>query len=910
MSKQRLFIIDTMAMAFRTFYAIRSLSTSSGQPVNAVYGSLLFLWGLIEKERPDYLVFATDSKEQTFRHKLYEAYKANRKEMPEELAAQIPLLFRLFQAMQAPILKEPGLEADDLIGSLAVQKASPHMHVYIVSGDKDFMQLVGPHISLLQPKKGGENAVVELQGVFDKFGCKPEQVIDILALMGDASDNVPGVHGIGDKGAAKLIQEFHSLDGIYANLDKISNKRQRETLETHRDMAFLSKQLVTIHTEHKLEHDLEELRCNPDTALGNPELLALMEELEFKQYIDKVRKRLQSLPATAQLTPSQEAERAAHNYQVVRTEAELKNFVELMSQADAISFDTETTGLDRCSDVPIGASFSVESGEAYYLPLHESHRLVPEERVKAVISEVLNRPGVLKVGHNQKFDLQMLANIGIKVEGPLADTMMAAYLIDPIERSHGLDDCCLRYLHYRKIPTSELLDAKGSMLNAPLEKLTEYACEDADYTLRLYKALRPKLEAMELTTIYETIEMPLVPILAKMEHRGINVDTEILSEISNKLAEQAASLEKEIYKEAGESFNINSPKQLQVILFEKLKIHELLGLKRIKKTKSGYSTDVSVLEQMEGHPLPKALLNYRMVTKLKNTYVDSLPQLIHSGTTRIHTHFHQTGTATGRLSSSDPNMQNIPIRSEAGREIRKAFRPSQKDWVIVSADYSQIELRILAALAADENLKDAFAQGLDIHTATAAKILGVSPAEVTPNQRSQAKAINFGIIYGMGPQRLARETGVSMKEAKEFIDRYFTSYPKIRSYIEKSIHFAREHEYTRTLLGRRRPLKEINNSQDGAGLANAQNIAVNSPVQGSAADLIKKAMILVQKKLEESPYHAKMLLQVHDELVFECPRTEVEPVMRLIKDEMEHAMDLGVPLKVEVGFGDNWLEAH
>ncbi|MCX6128262.1 MAG: DNA polymerase I, partial [Proteobacteria bacterium] len=555
-------------------------------------------------------------------------------------------------------------------------------------------------------------------------------------------------------------------------------------------------------------------------------------------------------------------------------------------------------------------SLSFVEAEAFYIPLHSSHTTVPQARLHEVLQTILNRPQVLKVGHNLKFDLQMLTNINLKVSGPFADTMLASHLLDAGERSHSLDECCLRYLHYRKIPTSELLDKQSSMLTVALDRLTEYACEDADYTLRLYKVLMSKLEATQQVSAFETIEMPLVPILAKMEQTGVFVDTEILAEISNKLALRAIDLEKEIHERAGESFNIASPKQLQSILFDKLKIHEELGLKRLKKTKSGYSTDVSVLEQMEEHPLPKALLEYRQVMKLKNTYVDSLPQLIHAKTHRVHTHFHQAGTATGRLSSSDPNLQNIPIRSLAGREIRKAFRAQAPNSVIISADYSQVELRILAALADDENLKEAFKLGLDIHAATAAKILGVPLDEVSADQRSQAKAINFGIIYGMGAQRLARQTGVSMKEAKAFIDRYFITYPRIRAYIDSSIQFARDHEYTRTISGRRRPLKEINNSQDGAGLANAQNIAVNSPVQGSAADLIKRAMAELQKKLEDSSFGAKMLLQVHDELVFECPRHEVEAVMQLIQSEMEQAMDLGVPLKVDLGFGENWLEAH
>ncbi len=907
MSKKRLFIIDSMAMAFRTYHAIRSLSTSKGLPVNAVYGSLMFLWNLIEKERPDYLVFATDSKEKTFRHDLYPAYKANRTEMPEELAAQIPYLFRLFSSLGAPILKEPGLEADDLIGSLVKRYASPDVHCYIVSGDKDFMQLIDEHVTLYSPKKGGEVLQVRLPEVFDKFGCRPDQVIDVLALIGDSSDNVPGVHGIGDKGAAKLIHEFHSLEGIYENLEKISNQRLKTNLETHKDMAFLSKKLVTIHTEHPLHCQLNELSCQPERALANPELLQLVEELEFKTQSDKVRAKLRALPQEHRPAAPSDQPRAYH---CVRTAEDLRGLADKALSAEIVCFDSETTGLNRISDKPIGISLAFAAGEAFYIPLHEQHRVLPLCEIQATLDGILQRPDLLKIGHNMKFDMQMLHNAEQPLVGPFADTMLMSYLLDATERSHSLDECCLRYLNLSKIPTSELLDTSGSMLSAPLEKLSEYACEDADYTLQLYLHLKPLLEQAGANSVFTSIEMPLVPVLARMEQEGIYIDIDKLGDISNLLAQRAQELEAEIHGLAGEEFNINSPKQLQVILFEKLKIHEELGLKRLKKTKTGYSTDVSVLEQMESHPLPKALLEYRMISKLKSTYVDTLPQLVDPKTRRLHTHFHQTGTATGRLSSSDPNLQNIPIRSSMGREIRKAFCSKEADWVIISADYSQVELRVLAALSKDENLKLAFQQGLDIHTSTAAKVFGIAPEAVSKEQRAQAKAINFGIIYGMGPQRLARETGVSMKEAKAFIERYFETYPAIRNYIDSAIQFARDHEYTQTLSGRRRPLKEINNSRDGAALANAQNIAVNSPVQGTAADLIKLAMIRVQKKLEESHSRAKMLLQVHDELVFECPQDECSDIMKLIAHEMEQAFDLGVPLKVDVSFGKNWLEAH
>lgn len=909
MSKKRLFIIDAMAMAFRSYHAIRPLTSSQGVPVNAVYGSLLFLWSLIEREKPDYLAFATDSQEKTFRHQLYTAYKANRSEMPPDLAAQLPYLFRLFEALEAPLLKEPQLEADDLIGSLVVQQASPDLHCYIVSGDKDFMQLINSNVTLYSPKKGGEVLEINADEVFSKFGCKPEQVIDVLALIGDSSDNVPGVPGIGDKGAAKLIQQFESLDGIYAHLSEISNQKQRVSLESNRELAYLSQKLVTIHTEAKLHFTLDDLRCNPLTALGNPTLLGLLEELEFKSYVERVRARLRSMPATSARARPQ-ASQQKRNYHCVLSEKDLADLVARAQSAPRFTFDTETTGLDRISDEPIGLSLAFETGEAFYIPLHDKHRQLDRERILRAFREILGKSKALKIGHNIKFDLQMLKNIDVSVHGPLADTMIMSYLIDSGERLHNLDECCLRYLHEVKIKTEELLDASGSMLNAPLEQLSEYACEDADYTLRLYEVLWPRMERDELVPVFEEIEMPLVPVLALMEQTGIHVDAEILRQISDRLSLRAQELEQKIHEMAGESFNINSTKQLQQILFEKLKIHEELGLKRLKKTKTGYSTDVSVLEQLGEHPLPAALLEFRMLTKLKSTYVDTLPQLIHQKTNRIHTSFHQTGTATGRLSSSDPNLQNIPIRSTEGKEIRKAFCSNRDGWVTISADYSQIELRVLAALAGDEQLREAFTRGEDIHTSTAARIFGVEPSQVSGDQRAQAKAINFGIIYGMGPQRLARETGVTMKEAKDFIDRYFATYPRIRNYIESSIQFARDHEYTRTITGRRRPLKEINASRDGASMANAQNVAVNSPVQGSAADLIKKAMVGVQKKLDESSYHAKMLLQVHDELVFECPEAETSQVMALIRNEMEHAYDLGVPLKVEISFGKNWLEAH
>lgn len=925
MSKKRLFIIDSMAMAFRNFHAIRPLNTSQGVPVNAVYGSLMFLAGLIEKEKPDYFVFATDSQEKTFRHEFYEAYKANRSDMPEDLAKQIPLLYRLFEAFQAPLLKEPGLEADDLIGSLVHQFASDEMHCFIVSGDKDFMQLVNDNVTLYCPKKGGEVVKIEKEGVFEKFGCSPAQVIDILALIGDSSDNVPGVPGIGDKGAAKLIQEFHSLDAIYQNLDKVANQRQRRGLEENKELAYLSQKLVTIKVDAVLPWTLQDFECLPAKAVANNELLSFVEEMEFKTYVERVKTKMRQITAAEEraLSPSspvdnagaqdegpQARPREVNDYRLVRSEEDFQMLLADIRQVPAFAFDTETTGLDRIASVPIGLSLSFKAGTACYIPIIEKHRLLDEERVKFYCQEILGNPNQLKIAHNAKFDIQMLGNIDVSVAAPYADTMVASHLNDTSDRGHSLDENCLRHFGYKKIPTKNLLDKQGTMLSCPLDDLVEYACEDADYTFRLWEVLEPKLKEKDLLRVFHDIEMPLLPVIARMESVGVNIDTDILSEISDKLAAKLKLLEAEIYEIAGEEFNINSTKQLATIIFEKLKLHELLGLKRIKKTKTGYSTDISVLEQMEEHPLGAALMKYRTVSKLKSTYVDSLPQLINAKDNRLHTNFHQTGTTTGRLSSNDPNLQNIPIRSDEGREIRKAFRASQKDWVIISADYSQIELRILAYLAREENLRQAFVDRQDIHTATASRIFGVPPAEVSGNQRAQAKAINFGIIYGMGPQRLARETGVGMREAKDFIERYFATYPGIRAYIDGSIQFAREHEYTVTISGRRRTLREINETKDRMLIANAQNIAVNAPVQGSAADLIKIAMVRVQKKLDETGSRARMLLQVHDELVFECPKDEQDQVINLVRQEMEGAYDFGVPLQTDVGVGDNWLEAH
>ena len=952
MTPQRLFLVDAMAIAFRAYYAFgvgRPLTTSAGQPVSALFGTALFLQKLLTEQRPDYMVIARDMRQPTFRHEMYPKYKANRTAMPEDLAAQMPHLERLLKAFGCPMLGQPGFEADDLIGTLARRWASPDLHVYIVSGDKDFMQLIDDHTFLYTPKKGEEATIIGRQGVYNKFSCTPEQVIDCLALIGDASDNVPGVPGIGDKGASKLIAEYGSLDKILDNIPLINNKKMREALLNGRDLAYLSKKLVTIRTDVEIPLELADAACDPFTAVTRQELRDLYEELEFTGLSKKIDNLLQeqhkqavtgdsnhnsdsaapAMPTQAPRADSSEPRESGEpntaskleprraldtvlGYQLVNTQGGLSELITILNQARVFSFDTETTGLNINSDRPIGISFSVQSGAAFYVTLNAKQLvgLVPEDVIQQ-LATVLNATDPVKVGHNIKFDLQMLSNIGLKVKGPFVDTMICDWLLDTGSRQHGLDACCLRHLNYEKIKTSSLIGDRGQlpMLAADIQELTRYACEDADLTLQLYQHLLPLIEAAGLKQVLFDIEMPLVPVLATVEQNGVHIDRGELQRLSRELAAMSDKLVDEVQKLAGEDFNLNSTKQLAEILFNKLKIHEQLGIKNLKKTKSGFSTDESVLSRLTAHPLPRALLKYRSITKLQGTYVNALPELIEPVTGRVHTSFHQTGTATGRLSSSAPNLQNIPIRSDLGREVRKAFTASTSNHRIIAADYSQIELRLLAHLANEEALAQAFASGADIHRSTAAKVFGVAPEAVTDTQRSRAKAINFGILYGMGARRLAAETGTTVAEAAAFIDRYFASYPGINAFIDATIREARATGMTRTVTGRQRPVLGLSDSNQRNVVA-AENIAVNTRIQGSAADLIKIAMIEIDQRLTQSKLQTKMLLQVHDELVFESPCSEIDIVVPMIKRSMEQAMTLSVPLAVSVGVGNNWLEAH
>ncbi len=859
----------------------------------AVYGFVSILLRLIEAEKPDLLAVAFDAKEKTFRHKKFPEYKATRDDMPEELADQLPYIRKVVEAMHIPFLIFPTYEADDIIGTLTESAKEKDIETFIVSGDKDFLQLVGPKVKLYNLKKGNEVELLGDEGSEKKWGVQTKHVIDLLGLMGDASDNVPGIPGIGPKTASKLISEYGSLEEIYANLDNVKPERIRNKLKEHKDQAFLCKDLVTICKKVPLSLSAEEL------SPGAPDvnrLRKLYEELEFHSLSKNL----------SEETPKKAPD---SNYVLVQTTQELDQLVKTLESAEVFALDSETTGLHPADVRAVGLSFSTQEGSAHYVPL-QGIALSPKE-VLGRLRPILEDKKKPKGGQNIKFDRTVLANEGIFLQGIVFDSMLESYLLDPSIRQHGIDTLSQKHLGITKTKTEELI-GKGkkqiSMLDVDQERIKNYACEDADITLRLHKHLFPKLKKLQLAPLYQDVELPLIEVLGDMERVGIALDKESLSKLSRKLTQRLKELTTRIFEEAGEEFNIKSPKQLGPILFEKLKIQDAVGVKRVKKTKTGYSTDQDTLETYAKHPIVASLLEYRNLSKLQSTYVDSLPELIHPKTGRIHTSFNQTITATGRLSSSEPNLQNIPIRTPLGKEIRAAFVPGHKGWKFLSADYSQIELRILAHLSEDPTLIETFQNNEDVHRRTASVVFGVKNENVSSELRGRAKAINFGVIYGMGSRRLSQETGISLEEAKEFIANYFEKYPGIRDFLENTKDQARKNEFVTTILGRRRDVSDINSSNPRM-FTNAERIAINTPIQGSAADLIKLAMLRIHKKLHEG-FKAKMLLQVHDELLFEAPENELEPLKEMVRYEMEHAMELRVPTLVQIGVGNNWLEAH
>jgi len=884
---KRLFLIDGNSFCYRAYYAIRSLSNSKGQVTNAVYGFTTMLNKLIKDEAPDMLAVAFDMKAPTFRHKKFEEYKAHRKPMPDDLISQMPYIKQVVQAYNIPIYESEGYEADDILATLAKKAEEEGIDTFIVTGDKDALQLVGPHIKVYSTHK--EGFIYNTAKVKEVYGVGPEKITDIMALMGDATDNIPGVKGIGEKTAVELIQEFGSLEELYENIDKVKSQQRKKILAENEKNAFLSKELAILDIEAPIDIDFKNL------ALKEPDQVRLVElfrELEFKALLKNV-------------TPS---EKLDSKYILIDSEKDLDILIEDLKKTEEFVFDTETTSEDPVAARLAGLSFSWKEGAAYYVGVCDEceNKKLGTDLVLGKLKEVFEDKGIKKTGQNIKYDYIVLANYGIRVKGITFDTMVASYLLNPSKLNHNLEDISIEYLgHKITTPIQDLL-GKGknatTMDRVDVDKVCCYSCEDSDVTFRLKKILGKELTKKDLDALFYDVEIPLIEVLAQMEMDGVSIDSSYLKELSKEMEKKLEKLTKEIYEMAEGQFNINSPKQLSVILFEKLK------LPVIRRTKTGMSTDEEVLKKLAAkHPLPEKLLEYRELSKLKSTYVDNMPDLINPATGRVHTSFNQTVTATGRLSSSGPNLQNIPIRTEEGRRIRKAFVPSRRDNILLSADYSQIELRVMAHFSDDKNLIKAFKDGLDIHSFTAGLVFGVNEKDVTSEMRNMAKTVNFGIIYGMSPYGLSQSLGIEVEKAKEFIDAYFERYPNVRQFIEGLLEEAREKGYVTTILGRRRYVPEIN-SVDMRIRSFAERTAINTPIQGSAADIIKVAMIAIHEKLIKEKLSSNMILQVHDELVFDVPKEELKNIYKIVKDSMENVIKLKVPIEAHIEVGKNWLE--
>ncbi|MGQ9561101.1 MAG: DNA polymerase I [Candidatus Oleimicrobiaceae bacterium] len=894
-TKKRLFLVDGSALVFRSYYAfIRNpLINSKGENTSAVFGVARSLLKILQEEQPDYVAVVFDRPEPTFRHQLYEQYKATRQAAPLELVEQWPRVREVVEALGIPIIEKPGVEADDIIGTLAKRAEQQGLATYVVSGDKDLLQLVSPATKVYNPRRAGEAVeVLDPAGVAEKLGVPPERVVDYLALAGDSSDNVPGVPGIGPKGAVALLKEFGDLDNLVRHLDSIKKESVRKAIVEHQQELELSKKLVTIDCNVEMEVSFAQLeRREPDT----PRLLRLFRELEFASLADQFAQRLQ-----------QEV-----NYRPITTEQQLAWLIEQLRGAGRFALDLETTSLNPIDAEIVGFSFAWRAGEAYYVPVQapplDFTPWAPAAEIVGRLKPLLEDSSLKKCGQNVKFDMAVLKQAGVTLAGVEFDSMIASYLLNPTARQHNLDSLALEHFGHKKISITELIGTgkkQRSMAEVPLAQIAAYACEDADFAWRLEEKLAPQLHEAALWELFETVEMPLVPVLMQMELDGVSLDVPFLEEMSRQLSQQMESLMAEIYVQAGEEFNINSTQQLGRVLFDKLK------LRKVRRTKTGYSTDVAVLEELaKEHPLPRTILEYRQLSKLKSTYVDALPKLVHPRTGRVHTSFNQAVTATGRLSSSDPNLQNIPIRTEIGSQIRKAFIPVDDNHVILDADYSQIELRIMAHLSGDARLCQAFVEGEDVHRRTAALVFKLDPEEVTPEHRRRAKEVNFGIMYGMGAYGLSTRLDIPVEEAEAFIAAYFATYPGVHQYIMETLAQAHRQGYVTTVLNRRRYLPEIN-SDNRRMREFAERTAINMPIQGSAADLIKVAMINISRALRASGLKSKMILQVHDELVFEVPKSELAEVRELVRQEMEQAITLNVPIKVDIGVGRNWLEAH
>ena len=886
-----IYLIDGSGYIHRAYHAVRHLSTSQGLPTNAIFGFANMLLKLISEHTPEYMVIAFDVKGPTFRHEMYHAYKANRPPMPEDLVVQIPYIKHVVEGMNIPLLELQGYEADDIIGTVALAAEEEGFKVIMVTGDKDFRQLVSSRTSVWDPMKDRTIDYAELK---QGFGLEPSQWVDVMALSGDTSDNIPGVPGVGEKTAVQLIKTFGNMEALFHNLDKITKKKLGENLANFREQAVLSRRLVAIDTRVPLPVDLPSFRvATPDRK----KLASLFKTLEFR--------RLQDLFSVKN-------DLSTKDYRPIQDDKALKILLHELKSSEVFAVDLETTAKDPMRASIVGISFACRPNEAVYIPLRhtgtEAGTQMDPEQTLAELKPHLENPNLAKVGQNIKYDWIVLKRSGIELKGVIFDTMVASYLLNPTRRAHNLESIAGEYLDHIMISYKEV--TRGRKGDKGFEEVLikdaiPYACEDADITLMAYKLLNSGLQEAGLNSLFTEVEMPLVEVLVDMEMSGVCVDRACLESISKDFGRQLQQMEQRIYAVSGEEFNIKSHQQLGHILFEKLK----LTVKKKTKKKTGYSTDVEVLTALsQEHELPALIVQYRSLAKLKSTYTDALVNLIHPETNRVHTSYNQTVTATGRLSSSEPNLQNIPVRTEEGRKVRAAFVP-QKGWTMLSADYSQIELRLLAHYSNDPILVEAFHENQDIHTRTATEIFQLFPSMITPEMRRQAKVINFGIIYGMGPFRLSKELGISQKMAKTFIEHYFDTYRGVKRFIDETIEEARKTGKVTTLLGRHRSLPDILSSNRTAREF-AERTAVNTPLQGTAADLIKLAMIRIHHALIRENLKSKMLLQVHDELVFEVPPEEIDPVVRLVIEIMEGAYPLRVPLKVDIKTGQNWAEAH
>lgn len=930
---KRLFLLDAYALIFRGYYAFikNPRINSKGFNTSAVMGFMNSLLDVINREKPTHLAVVFDVGEPTIRTEKYEDYKANRDETPEAIKKGTPIIQDIIRAMKIPVLFSNGYEADDVIGTLAKKAEKKGYQTFMVTSDKDFAQLVSENIKMYRPPAYGRG--VEIWGIPEvqkRFGVKePIQVIDYLGMMGDSVDNIPGLPGVGEKRAKKFLEEYGSLENLLANTDQLKGKL-KEKIENNKEIGLLSKELATIHTDAPVEFNDEKLKMEkPDID----KVKEIFDEMEFRRMLENFYRAfdLQDTIVKKAKTISEQAIQTSlfgdddavtektevsddktnlttsdHIYQVVDGPTARKLLLKKLLKQPEVCFDTETTSLNELSAQLVGISFSYEPGKGYYLPFPKDF-----EEAKALIEEIrpfFDSEEILKIGHNLKYDYKVLYKYGITPKGKLFDTMIAHYLLNP-ELRHGMDFLAETYLNYKPVPIEDLIGKKGknqkSFDQLDLEVQKEYAVEDADITLQLKYLLEPQLKEAKVEKLFEELEMPVMRVLTAMEVEGIRVDKTILKKQSEEISAEIGDLEASVSEMAGMSFNLNSPKQLGEVLFDTLKLDT-----KPKKTRTGqYATGEDVLlNYKDKHPIIEKILDYRQLQKLQSTYVDALPQEVREDTGRIHTTFLQTVVATGRLASVNPNLQNIPVRSEEGRKIRKAFVARNADWVLVSADYSQIELRVIAELSGATNMQEAFRNGEDIHRSTAAKVFNIPIEEVTREQRSRAKTVNFGIIYGVSAFGLSRQTGLSRTEARDLIDTYYATYPDLKIYIDKQIQLAREQGYVETIMGRRRYLRDIN-SKSNVVKGHAERNAINAPIQGSAADIIKIAMINLQEKLEKN-FQAKMLLQVHDELIFDVPKNELDDLKPVIKETMESAVKLSIPLIVDIGEGDNWLEAH